>query len=389
MCKKVLFITPSLRQGGVEHSLITVLSNLDLAKYNVTLYLYTDMLDLLPRVPEGVRVIVGVDKTKYFRKPLSVFFLCIINLLRLLGLKDNAGKVQDKMYKYVHKLKVEYPSKKYFSKEEFDVIVSYSLHIGTEMALKINSDRYYVFMHSSDPNYHRNTLINTISYYDKVVCVSEGVRSVYAKAYSEYENKMTVIENYVDAYRVIEKAKDKVEINNDKKLIFCTCGRLSKEKGFDLAVEAAAILKENGIDFIWYFVGDGTEKSHIQSLVEEFSVSDNVFITGYKSNPYPYIKECDIYVQTSYEEAQPLTILEAMILGRPIVSTKTVGGKYILRDGERGVLCDIDSHSMATEILSLLKDRETIEKLTNQYTLHDNDIERQIYIDKWEKLLSQ
>lgn len=386
--RKILFITPSLRQGGVEHSLITALKNLSFEKYDITLFIYTDMLDLLSLVPKNVKVIVGTDKTKYFRKPYSILLMIMQRIYYVLKLKDKAKKVEKLLSDYIHNVKVSYPSRKFFKTERFDVVVSYSLHIGTEMALKIKSDKYYVFMHSSDPNYHNHTAQRTFSKYDKIICVSNSVKEVHMSAYKEYSNKMIVLENYVDAESIIKKSLEDCSIENQSDIVLCTCGRLSHEKGFDIAVKSADILKKSGVDFKWYFIGDGSEKNKIQGLIDEYSLNENIVITGYVDNPFPYIKSCNIYVHPSYEEAQPLAILEAMVLHKPIVSTKTVGGMHILQNGAKGVLTEINGESLAEGIISLIENPELRHSFENQYTLEDNMKEKQIYIDKWNELLS-
>ena len=385
--KKVLFVTPSLRQGGVEHSLITALRVLDPSKYDITLYLYTDMLDLLSQVPEYVNVIVGMDKTRYFRKPLPLLFTILYQLMMFFKLDKQAKKINEITYSYIHKKKIVYPSKRYFKNVDFDSIVSYSLHIGTEMALKIKANNYYVFMHSSDPNYHNKTALKTFDKYNKIVFVSDAVKRVHENLYSQFIDKMTVINNYIDAERIINMSVSKVSIDNSKDVILCTCGRLSKEKGFDLAVESANILNQKGINFIWYFVGDGDEKSSLEKKISDYNLDKRITITGYQENPFSYIRACDIYIQPSYEEAQPLTILEAMVIGKPIISTKTVGGKNILKNGKLGVLVNIDSVSLTEGILLLINDYDLKKSFEHVYTIEQNIKEKQIYIEKWNNLL--
>ena len=112
-------------------------------------------------------------------------------------------------------------------------------------------------------------------------------------------------------------------------------------------------------------------------------------ITGYKDNPYPYMAAADIYVQPSYEEAQPLVLLEAMVLGKPIVSTKTVGGKTILKDGEKGVLTDFSGQAISKGIIFLINNPDVRHSYENLYTLEDNEKEKQIYIEKMNQLLLQ
>ena len=384
MKRKILFITPSLRQGGVEHSLVTNLRLLNPEKNDITLYLYQDMLELLPEIPDYVKVIIGVDNTKYFRKPYCVLCLLCYYFLNFFRLTNAGSKVQSKMYAYIHRKKVEYPYKNYFKNDFFHTVVSHSLHIGTEMGLLIPAKKHCVFMRSSDPNYHRKTAERTFDKYNVIVCVSSGVKSVMSEAFPKYAEKMIVLENYVDADRVIKLADKEKPIIKESNFIFSTCGRLSHEKGFDLAVEAAAILNNQNIDFHWYFIGDGDECLRIEESIKNQKLQDRITITGFVENPFPYIKCCDIYVQPSYEESYGRTIKEALILGKPIVSTDTVGARTVLRNGKYGQLVPITSQGIANGILEILKDKK---EATEKYSLKINQDEKAEFIASFEKLL--
>ena len=303
-------------------------------------------------------------------------------------LKTLADKFQNKMYKYIHKLKVNYPYKRFFKDVFFDVIVSYSLHIGTEMALNIKSNRYCVFMHSSDPNYHREIANKTIFDYSKIICVSEGVKLAYEEIYKSCSEKMIVIENYVDANKVIDLSLESLQIPiNTSALILCTCGRLSEEKGFDLAVESAYLLKQKGVVFTWYFVGDGDERKKIEELIDKYSLQNNIIITGYVQNPYPYMRVCDIYVQPSYQESFGLTIKEAVILNKAVVSTDTVGAHTILDKKNFGEIVSISAEKIVEGILNA--NNKVKSRSYNQYCIFQNNEEKTKYINLLEKMLDE
>ena len=391
MKKKILFINPSLRQGGVEHSLITVLQTLDPEQYEISLFLYTDMTDLLPQIPDHVRVIVQPDRTKYFRKPYSVLKLLQYRICGLLGARNKAEAARQAMYAYIHRQKVAYPAKNVFRGDEFDAVISYSLHIGTEMSLLLRSRRYYVLMHSSDPKYHREIIERSLMRFDKIIAVSNGVADVYRENYPCLSEKITSIENYVDAARTLRLAQDAIssDMTAGAEWVFTTCGRLSHEKGFDLAVETAGKLKEKGLSFRWLFIGDGAEREPLEKLIREQRLENEILITGFQENPFPYMNACAIYVQPSYEEAQPLVLLEAMILGKPIVSTNTVGGRTILENGKKGVLTDFSAESLADGILSLINAPEKRAAFSNLYTSEDDRRNWAVYAKKWNALLSE
>ena len=153
-----------------------------------------------------------------------------------------------------------------------------------------------------------------------------------------------------------------------------------------MIVSAATKLNECGIPFKWYIVGDGSQRDEIETQIKINSLVDNVIITGYKENPYPYIKACDIFVHPTYEESFGLAILEALILGKTIVSTETMGAKEVLNNGEFGTLVPINSDAIATAIT------ETVEKLKSGYPIQqtfkvNNEYHKVTYKQKWETIL--
>ena len=154
-----------------------------------------------------------------------------------------------------------------------------------------------------------------------------------------------------------------------------------------MAVGAADILKKQDFNFKWYFVGDGADRLRIERLIAENNLEKYVVITGLKENPYPFIKHCDIYVQPSYEESYGLTILEAQILGRIIISTKTVGGVDIIHDGIDGLLADIDAESIAKKIYSINQDSTLQETIYTNLAKMDCSKDYQRFKDDWKKLL--
>ena len=391
MKRKILIITPFLIQGGVEHSLITALSKIDYEKNDVTLYLYKKGMDLLPQVPEKVHVIQGIDETHYYKKLYSVVLLILLKICIMVKAKKAENKLSARLYSYIHKLKVHYPQKVYFKNSKFDLIISYCLHLGTEMSLQIDATKRVLFLHNSHTEYHEDVFEGCFDRIDKFVAVNDVVRQIYVNQYPEIKSKIMVIENYVDTQEIIEKSKmfDTNKREYKRQYCLCTCGRISKEKGFNLAVDAAEYLKNQGISFVWFFVGDGDFRKNIEQTIEEKDLNDYVLITGFQDNPYPYMAAADIYVQTSYEEAQPLVLLEAMVLGKPIVSTKTVGGRNILKDGKKGIITDYSGEAIAKGILCLITNPDKLHSFQYQYSIEDNNREKQEYTKRLNELLLQ
>lgn len=385
--KKILFITPSLCQGGIEHSQVTMLNVLDQEKYDITLLLYLDDLTLLPLVPEHVRVIVDKDENHYFRRPRALQLNILKRMTAAAGKKKASKHYGELLREYVHNEKMKHPARDLFSEEQFDVVVSNAIGRATEMAIHINAKKRYVFFHSS-VDLHHDLLETLFTLYDGIIAVSNGVKSMLQDSYPCVKDRVFLLENYVDADEIITKANAENGLSfNNSKIKITSCGRFSIEKGFDMAARSAAILKARGYDFHWVFIGDGDEREKIEEIIRENNLEKQITITGYTDNPFPLIKDCDIYVQPSYEEAYGRTIKEALILGRPIVSTSTTGGKTLIENDETGILTDIDEISLAEGIITLIENKSLREKYANCYSREQNLGERQIFIEKLENFL--
>lgn len=389
--RKVLFITPSLCQGGIEHSQITMLKLLDREKYDLTLFLYLKDVTLLPLVPDYVKVIIDEDNNHYYRKIEAIKLSLQKRICSLFGFEKLYYKYSEELRDHIHEQRAMHPARDIFKNEKFDVVVSNAIGICTEMAQYISADKRYVFFRSS-VDLHHEMLEKVFPKYDGIVAVSNGVKEMLQESYPHVKDKVILLEDYVSAETILYKASDKnseyqIDVDNDT-ITICSCGRLSPEKGFDMAVESAALLAKNGYKFKWYFIGDGQERERIERLIANYSLEDKVYITGYMDNPFSFMKLCDIYVQPSYEESYGRTIKEAMILGKPVVSTATVGGNTLIKNGESGILTEINAEALAEGIISFIVNKELREGCAKSYSLEQNISELMVFKERLEKLLS-
>ena len=113
-----------------------------------------------------------------------------------------------------------------------------------------------------------------------------------------------------------------------------------------------------GTDFVWHIVGDGPERSQLETLIAENDLKDHVILDGSKTNPYPYMKYADLFVHPSYVESQGLTVLEAMALDVPCVVTKSLGPCEFIEDGVNGLLTEQSPESLAEKVLAILNDKK-------------------------------
>ena len=96
----------------------------------------------------------------------------------------------------------------------------------------------------------------------------------------------------------------------------------------------------------------------IHDKIKESGMEDEVIMLGKKANPYPYIKKCDIYIQPSRYEGKAVTVLEAQMLGKPVVITDFPSSDSQLEDGIDGVIVPLDDSGCADGIVEVIQDRE-------------------------------
>ena len=390
MKKNVLIINHSLQQGGIVRSLITALEAIDPDRYNITLYVHRDQQELVSFLPDHLKLVVNHDTNHYFRHPRAVLLQAAQRLFSLLRDTKRYQKATEALNRCIHDQKILHPVKDYFYNSSVDIVISYCIDICTEIALTIPAEKHYVFFHSSNPDFHRDMTERCFPQYDKIVAVSPGVEAVLREGFPSMQEKIICISNYVNKKTLSASAREKtVFAEADERIRICSCGRLDPEKGFDLAVEAARILQSKHLDFVWYFVGDGSNRKQLETRLKAYTLQDRIVITGFLLNPYPYLGGCDIYVQPSYEEAQPLAVMEAMILGKAIVSTETVGGKTILENGKKGVLTPITAEGLADGIETLIRSPERRRSFENLYSDEDDLKAKQEYETAWDRLLSE
>ena len=391
MKRKILFLTTQFNHGGVERSLIEVCKALDPEKYDVTIFLRNDKTELVPLLPDYVKVIVNRDG-HYFRRPKAIFYKGLSLAAGAIN-KEKGRTYAKKLEEYVYRQKIENPRKRFFRNEKFDVVVSYTVHLCTEMALLIRADRHYVFFHSEEADFHADITARTFPQYDKIVAVGPGVELLLRENFPQFNDKIMQLCNYIDAPKIYALAKeipgDLKETKERGKLTLTTSARMVTEKGYELAVGAAKILRDRGVDFEWYFLGDGFERPHVESLIRQYQLGDRIHLKGFVKNPYPYMAQCDLYVHPAYLEAQPLAIMEAYQLGKAIVSTDSLGGKAVLEGGKKGWLVSQNAEAIAEGVLKLLGDPALKASYENQYTLEDNAREKREYAAQWDALLSE
>ena len=137
-------------------------------------------------------------------------------------------------------------------------------------------------------------------------------------------------------------------------------------------------LKKEGYDVRWYCIGDGSSRKEYENMIKEYKLEKDFILVGSTPNPYPYIKEADIYVQTSRHEGYCLTLSEAKCLNKPIITTNFIGAYEQIEDNYNGLITNCNENEIYEAIKCLIKDKEKRESLINNLINDNLDTTREI-----------
>ena len=191
--------------------------------------------------------------------------------------------------------------------------------------------------------------------YEKIFVVSETAKEKFDGMFPEFAYKTEVRYNVVPREQILLQAElaDTFVDDFDGKRIL-TVGRLSKEKGQDVTIEVLKSLVDKGYDVKWYYVGEGKLRSECEQKAKDLGVSERAMFLGLQTNPYGYMRDCDVYVQPSRHEGYCITLAEARCFTAPIVSTNFTGAEEQLKSYPRSVVTGMNAEDIANGIIQFL-----------------------------------
>lgn len=365
--KKCLIATKSMELGGVEKSLISLLNSVNFDEYEVDLLLLEDKGPLKSLLPKQVNIICCEEyqfiKDKVNQPPIKVVKKLFANRQIISGLGLGVSYIMTKMlddfgiyYRYVFKSVPKLETK-------YDVAISYTSIIGCLTWLvkyHVQADVKIGWIHFdiSKLSINKKFIHEQHKEMEKIYVVSEEAKQAFVNMFPDLSERCETKYNIVDKAIVEKMAEESDEtIGENGKTRIVTVGRLTEEKGQDIIPEVALRLKEAGYDFLWFLVGEGNRRSYIEMKVEEYNLQEHVFLLGAKLNPYTYMKQADIYVQTSIHEGYCITLAEAKVFGMPIVSTEFAGAHEQLDGIENGYVVVRDAEEIGKKIKWIINNR--------------------------------
>jgi glycosyltransferase involved in cell wall biosynthesis len=354
MKKRILFIIDSLNCGGAEKSLISLLPLLDYDRLDVILLIFKRGGVFEKYIPSQVRVIGHeLYGSGFWGRIRRMIHQVNFSYQLRYGKKRHGAETHWRaMSKVIKPLEGRY-----------DVAIAYQQGMPTFfLATNIEADKKIAWINADvfEAGYQMDYCKQFYNQMDAIVAVSQKLLEKLSTQTPWMKDRLRCIYDIINPDVIRQLAQETVYdmIPAGGEMSIVTVGRLTRPKNHLMAADAARILKEKGQNFKWYFVGEGEMRQPIEEKVSELELQDNIVMLGMKENPYPYMAKADIYVQTSTFEGFGMTIAEAKILHRPVVSTNFDVVYDQITDRENGLIADMTPESVASKILELTQNKE-------------------------------
>lgn len=370
--KKIIITMVNLYNGGAEKSLVNLLNEFNFDEYEVDLLLFQKKGLFLKQIPNDVNIIdapidlrllynnPSIDDFKSIRNIKLMLIRIISIILGKLNIFSPYRKKRQVRWKYLFKNQLSNLNK------EYDIAIAYIECEPTYYVCdKISAKKKIVWVHN---DYKQMGLDCKFDYeyfrkVNNIVTISDKCLKILQDIYPDMKSKFINIPNITSSNNIIKMANRQIDFpykTDGLKLL--SIGRLNYQKGFDLAIASANILKIKNYKFQWYIIGDGELRKKLLKLIKKNGLEKNVFLIGVKENPYVYMKKCDLIVQTSRFEGKSVVLDEAKILAKPVLSTNydTV---YDQLDDSIAMITEMNAEKIALGIEKIIKE----EKLLQQY----------------------
>lgn len=384
-----------LEIGGAETALIGLLNALDPKRVDVDLFLHDHRGEMMQFVPEWVNVLPPIKEYTMLERPIKE--LVKRGHWLIAGARLWAKYISKKAYKKSHSSLPNAGIFHYIAKyttpllPKINPTVTYDLAISflnphQTTAQKVNARKRIAWIHTDYTKIwvDANDELPVWSKYDYIASISPDVTKTFLQTFPSLANtnKIIEIENILSPAFVRRRADIKnVEGEMSKyggEVKLLSIGRFSEAKNYDNMPDICQRMVKEGVDVKWFIIGFGGDEQLIRRKIEEAGMQEHVIILGKRSNPYPYIKACDIYVQPSRYEGKSVTVREAQMLCKPVVVTNYPTASSQIKNGIDGVIVPMDNEGCARGLAEVVTDKALQERLVDYLKKHDYGNESEV-----------
>lgn len=373
--KKILIVAPSLAVGGMEKVLINLVNSLPQENYNITIKTIYDNFELASNLNENIKYssfykTCKNKKIDYIKVRLYTFML-----------KKFTPKL---LYRLL--IKERYDREIAFFRGAAIKIISGSNNYQSNKLAWVHSD-FTKCTGIFDWFNNEEQTKNAYRKFNKIVCVSQ-----YAK--EKFTERMGIKENVIVRYNINltddikNKAEEKIEEKFNKNTFkVCTVGRLVEAKGYDRLLKIHKRLMDEELKHDLIIVGDGPDREKLTKYINDNNLNNSVYLLGSKSNPYKYIKDSDLFVCSSRWEGFSTVISEAVILEKPVLTTRVSGTGELFLDNKYGLITENNEKSLYEGLKEILKNKELYIYYKEKVKERSSFFEQKVLVKEIENIL--
>ena len=369
--KRILIFSHAMELGGAERALLGLLENIDYSRCQVNLFLMRHAGELLQYLPEKVNLLPEIPQYASLAVPIGQVIRrgqFLVAAGRTVGKLRAAQQVRRLKLPPDNGVSLEY-SHKYtvdcmpnVGNGIYDLAVSFlTPHYFVSQKVQAKKKAAWIHTDYTKVKVDVESELNMWAAYDHIISISAAVSQSFLTVFPSLRDKLIVIENLMPVNSIREQAEefsaaDEMPDDGTKKLL--SIGRFCTAKNFDNVPDICRRILQSGTNVRWYLVGFGSDETLIRQKIAECGMEDHVIILGKKTNPYPYIKACDLYVQPSRYEGNAVSVHEAQILGKPVVITDYATSASQLEDGVDGIIVPMENDKCAAALADISQDEE-------------------------------
>lgn len=395
--KNILIISHAMEIGGAERALLGLLYSIDYTKYKVDLFLCRHEGELLKEIPEEVNLL-DTNQSQYLAIPMKSLlkekaFKMLYGRLKAKVLSKNAvknlGLKPDNQVELTYSHKYTYRYMDFINPDkEYDLAISF-LTPHYICINKCNAKKKIAWIHTdySTIDIDIKTELDMWNKFDYIASISDQCTKAFLEKFPILEDKIIRIDNIITKEMLEKQSNEDIDEMKDDCIKLLSVGRFSYAKNFDNVPAICSEILKNGINVKWYLIGFGGDEQLIKDKIKEYNMQEHVIILGKRSNPYSYIKACDIYVQPSRYEGKAVTVREAQILHKPVIITRFPTSSSQLIDGVDGVVVPMDNKECAKGIVEVINNKELQSNIINN--LKNKDYSNSSEVEKIYKIMEE
>lgn len=333
--KRILFFIPNLSVGGAEKVLVNLANNIDKSKFDITVQ----------------SLFGGGVNEQFLNKDIRYrycFKKCFRGNSQLLKLFSN---------KFLFN---------WFIKEHYDIVISYLEGPVARIVsgCEDNNTKLVSWIHCR----MNNEKVGSIGFrsfkeakkcynrFDYIACVSQWVKDYFVDLFS-FTKPIGVLYNTIESSMIMLKSEEEIDDVSFDKDVFniISVGKIVQNKAFIRLAHIHKKLLDNGIKNHVYILGVGDEQTKIEKYIADNNLVETFTFLGYKTNPYKYIKACDLYVCSSFSEGFSTSVTESLIVGTPVVTTLCSGMYEMLgENNEYGIVTENNEDALYEGVKKIL-----------------------------------